>query len=257
MSSIWLITVGWADTSSVDFLVRSSSQSTTKLDIYRWFFTHIHQKILRFDYSSLANIEGDLDLLQILNKDIEHENLDLHDFEDFIQLNLNEIELFMRENGKAHGMVVTVGHAKEQNYHIINIDDNSSSMIWKVTYNPRFLDCISPDSLPNLYDLQQNTRSNYLWQIRARQEHHVYQYIFKNLNLFYINNLPQLMNKSQDDLMRMVEFPLEQTEHRIISDMINIQCCPIRSVHQHKHLEEQTYAILIEPALNLLDIIDI
>ncbi|CAF0874787.1 unnamed protein product [Rotaria sp. Silwood1] len=256
-STIWLISVGWSDTSLVDFPVRSSSSLTTKLDIYHWFFTHINDKILKFDYSPLDNIEGDLDLSQIFNKDIEHENLNINDFEDFIQLNFDEIELFMRENGRAHGMIVTVDQAKQQNYQIINVDNDPISIVWKVTYNPRFLNCISHNNLPNLYDLQQTTRSNYIWQIRAKQEHQVYQYIFKNLNLFNINTLPKLMNKTQDDLIKLVELPLEQTEHQIISEMINLQCCHRNDPHEHSHSEQQIFVILVEPALNLLGIIDI
>jgi len=256
-SRIWLISVGWSDATFIDFLVRSSSLLTTKLDIYHWFFNNIHNKILQFDYSPLDNIEGDLDLSQIFNKDIEHENLNINTFQDFIQLNLDEIELFMRENGKAHGMVVTVDHAKQQNYEIVNLDNDPLTMVWKVTYNPRFLDCISLNNYPNLYDLQQNTRSNYLWQIRGKEQHHVYQYIFENFNQFHINNLPQLMNKTQEELIKMVEFPLEQTEHRILSEMINIQCCQIQGQHSHSHSEQEKYFICVEPALNFLDIIDI
>ncbi|CAF2527860.1 unnamed protein product [Rotaria sp. Silwood2] len=256
-STIWLISVGWADTSLVDFLVRSSCSSTTKLDIYHWFFTHINDKILRYDYSQLDNIEGDLDLSQIFKKDIEHEDLNINNFEDFIQLNFDEIELYMHENGIAHGMVVTVDQAKQQNYQIINLDNDPTSTVWKVTYNPRCLTCIPHNNLPNLYDLQNATRSNYLWQIRAKQEHQVYQYIFSNLTLFNINTLPALMNKTQDDLIKLVEFPLEQTNHQIISEMINIQCCHRNDENEHSHFEQERFVILVEPALDLLDIIDI
>ncbi|CAF1048350.1 unnamed protein product [Rotaria sordida] len=256
-ATIWLITVGWSDASLVDFLVRSSCSLTTKLDIYHWFFTHINDKILQFDYSPLDNIEGDLDLSQILNNDIEHENLNINHFEDFMELNLDEIELFMCENGRAHGMVVTVDKAKQQNYQIINLDNDPTSIVWKVTYNPRFLNCISHKNLPNLYDLQRTTRSNYLWQIHTKQEHEVYQYIFKNLNLFHIDTLPDLMNKTQDDLIKLVELPLEQTDYQIISEMISLQCCHRNDQHEHHHSEQQVFVILVEPALNLLDIIDI
>ncbi|CAF3458839.1 unnamed protein product [Rotaria socialis] len=256
-STIWLITAGWSDTSFVDFLVRSSDSSITRLDVYHWFFTHIRDKICLFDYSPLENIEGDLDLTQIFNKNIEHENLNINYFEDFIELDIEEIELFMRENGRAHGMVVTIDKAEEQNYHIVNVDEDAMSIIWKVTYNPRFLTCIPHNKLPNLYDLQQTTRSNYLWQIRAKQEHQVYQYIFNNLNLFNINKLPELMNKTQDDLIQLVEFPLEKTEHKIISEMINLQACNRNDQHDHHQSELQKIIILVEPALNLLDIIDI
>ncbi|CAF0944844.1 unnamed protein product [Rotaria sordida] len=256
-ATIWLITVGWSDASLVDFLVRSSCSLTTKLDIYHWFFTHINDKILQFDYSPLDNIEGDLDLSQILNKDIEHENLNINHFEDFMELNLDKIELFMCENGRAHGMVVTVDKAKQQNYQIINLDNDPTSIVWKVTYNPRFLNCISHKNLPNLYDLQRTTRSNYLWQIHTKQEHEVYQYIFKNLNLFHIDTLPDLMNKTQDDLIKLVELPLEQTDYQIISEMISLQCCHRNNQHEHHHSKQQVFVILVEPALNLLDIIDI
>ncbi|CAF0890192.1 unnamed protein product [Rotaria sordida] len=256
-ATIWLITVGWSDASLVDFLVRSSCSLTTKLDIYHWFFTHINDKILQFDYSPLDNIEGDLDLSQILNNDIEHENLNINHFEDFMELKLDEIELFMRENGRAHGMVVTVDKAKQQNYQIINLDNDPTSTVWKVTYNPRFLNCICHKNLPNLYDLQRTTRSNYLWQIHTKQEHEVYQYIFKNLNLFHIDTLPDLMNKTQDDLIKLVELPLEQTDYQIISEMISLQCCHRNNQHEHHHSEQQVFVILVEPALNLLDIIDI
>ncbi|CAF4573906.1 unnamed protein product, partial [Rotaria sp. Silwood2] len=234
-SSIWLITV----------------------DIYHWFFANLHNKILQLDYSSLDNIEGDLDLSLILDKSVEHENLNIRGFEDFIELNLDEIELFIRENGRMHGMVVTVHQAKEHNYHIININNDQSTMVWKVSYNIRFLDCISNNNLPNLYDVQQNTRSNYIWQICAQQEHKVYQYIFKNLDQFHIRNLPALMNRTQEDLIKMVEQPLEQTDHKIISDMIDIQCCKIRDLHQHNESEQLKYVILVEPSSNLLDIINI
>jgi len=256
-SRIWLISVGWSDATFIDFLVRSSSHLTTKLDIYHWFFNNIEKKILEFDYSPLDNIEGDLDLSQIFNKDIEHENLNINDFQDFIQLNLNEIELFMRENGKAHGMVVTIDHAKQQNSEIINLDNDSLGIVWKVTFNPRFLNCISLNNLPNLYDLQQTTRSNNFWQIRGKEKHNVYQYIFRNLNKFNINNLPQLMNKTEEELIKMAEFPLEQTEYRILSEMINIQCCQIQGQHEHHHSEQEKYFICVEPALDLLNIIDI
>lgn len=256
-SQIWLMSIGWADTAYVDFLVCSFDQLTTKLNIYHWFFNNIQRIILQFDYSLLDNIEGDLDLSQIFNKNIEHEDLNINDFQDFIQLNLDEIELFMRENGKAYGMIVTVDHAKQQNYQIINIDNHPLTMIWKITYNPRYFDCISFNNLPNLYDLQQTTRSNYLWKIRAKEQHHVYQYIFTNLNLFYIENLPKLINKTEEELIKMVKLPLEQTEHRILSEMINIQSCQIQGQHLHSQSEQQKYFISVEPALNLLDIIHI
>jgi hypothetical protein len=256
-SGIWLISIGWCDATYIDFLARSSSQLTTKLDIYHWFFSHIHDKILQFDYSPLDNIEGDLDLSQIFNRNIEHENLNINDFEDFIQLSLGEIELFMRENGKAHGMFVTVNHAKQQNYEIINVDDDPLTPIWKVTYNPRYLDCISLNNYPNLYDLQQTTRSNYLWQIRAKEQHTVYEYIFRNLNKFNRNNLPKLMNKTEEELIKMVELPLEQTEHQILTEMINIQCCQIQGQHEHSYNEQEKYFICVEPSLDLLNILDI
>ncbi|CAF4051919.1 unnamed protein product [Adineta steineri] len=256
-STIWLITVDWVDSSCVDFLVRSFENSKTKLDVYHWFFAHIHDVILRFDYSPLNNIEGDLDLMQILNKDIDHELLNINDFEDFLEFNLTDIEQYMRENGQAHGMVVTVTEAKEQNYKTIIIDNNLSSTLWKVTYNIRPLTCLPHTKLPNLFDIQQSTRSISLWQLYADNEHHVYQYIFKHLDQFRISNLPTLMNKKQEELIQMVEFPLEQTEYRIISEMINIQCCNIAGEHEHDVNEAERYVILVEPALNLLNIIDI
>ncbi|CAF5204900.1 unnamed protein product, partial [Rotaria magnacalcarata] len=101
-STVWLITVGWSDASFVDFLVRSSDSSIIRLDVYHWFFAHIRDKICLLDYSPLKNIEGDLDLTQLFNKNIEHENLNLNYFEDFIELDIEEIELFMRENSRAH-----------------------------------------------------------------------------------------------------------------------------------------------------------
>jgi len=256
-STIWLITVGWSDSSFVDFLVRSSGDCKTKLDIYHWFFAHIYNVILRFDYSPLDNIEGDLDLSEILNNDIEHELMNINDFEDFLQLNLNEIEQYMRENGQVHKMVVTVSEAKEQNYETIIIDNDPSSVVWKVTYNIRPLTCIPTAKLPNLFDIQQSTRANYLWQIRAGEEHHVYQYIFEHLNQFYISNLPKLMNRTQEELVQMVKFPLAQTDHRIISEMINIQSCNVQEEHEHDNNEKERYVILVERALNLLNIIDI
>jgi hypothetical protein len=65
MSTRWLITIGWSDCSLVDFLVRSSRDGMSKLDMYHWLFAHIHDVILGFDYSALDNIEGDLDLMPI------------------------------------------------------------------------------------------------------------------------------------------------------------------------------------------------
>lgn len=194
-SKIWLISVGWEDATLIDFLVRSSNSLTTKLDIYHWFFTHIYDIILQFDYSPLDNVEGDFDPSQIFKKDIEHENININDFDNFTKLNLDDVELFMRENGQAHGMVVSIDQAKQQNYEIINLTDDPTSVTWKVTYNPRFLSCISHENLPNLYDLQQVKRANCLWQIRAKQEHEIYQHVFKNLNLFHINMLPTLLKK--------------------------------------------------------------
>ncbi|CAF5114888.1 unnamed protein product, partial [Rotaria magnacalcarata] len=52
-STVWLITVGWSDASFVDFLVRSSDSSITRLDVYHWFFAHIRDKICLLDYSPL------------------------------------------------------------------------------------------------------------------------------------------------------------------------------------------------------------
>lgn len=258
-STIWLISVGYADDSLIDFLVRTSNSSATKLDIYHWFFSHINDTILMFDYSPLDYIEGDIDLSQIFNKDIEHENLNINDYDDFLDLNLEDIELYMRENGKAHGMVVTIDQAKQQNYSIINTDNDfdSTSMVWKVTYRPRFWDCIPQNNLPNLFDLQQTTRSDYIWQIRAKYEHQAYQYVFQHLDLFHISNLPTLMNKTQDDLIKMVEVPLEQTDHRILADIAILQSCSRNDPHEHPPSEQQKFVILVEPALDLLDIIDI
>ena len=250
---MWLITVGWADASMVDFLVRSSSQVRSRLEIYHWFFSHIDDVILKFDYSPLDNLEGDLDLSPLFNTEIEHENLNIHRFEDFLHLELNEIEQFMRENGQAHGMVITVVEAQEQNYEIISAEDEASTTnIWKVTRNPRPLSCLPPSSLINLYDLQYQTRSHSLWKIRAREEHHVYQYILKHLSQFNIDDLPSLMKRSLDELIDMVQIPLVQTNHRFISEMINIQIGSAGELD-----EAYRYVILVEPALNLLDIIDI
>jgi hypothetical protein len=182
--------------------------------------------------------------------------LDINDFEDFLQLNLQEIEQYMRENGRARGMVVRVGPAEAQNYQTIMLDDDWCSPGWKVTYPIRPFTCVPPAKLPTLFDVQQSTRPNYLWQIRACEEHHVYQYIFKHLDQFHLSDSPKLMDRTAGELMEMVQLPLAQSKHRVISEMINIQCCNLIGEHEHGSLENR-YVILVEPALNLLDIIDL
>ena len=82
-------------------------------------------------------------------------------------------------------------------------------------------------------------------------------YFISNLNQFNINNLPNLMNKTQDELINMVQIPLQETDHRFVSEMIDIQSCQIQDQHQHTYSEQDKYAILVEPVCRLLDIIDI
>ncbi|CAF0993683.1 unnamed protein product [Didymodactylos carnosus] len=250
---IWLITIGWSDTSFVDFLVRcENNKSYTKLDIYRWFFSHINDKILQFDYSSLDNIEGDLDLSQLFNLTIEHENLNIFEYKNFLDLSLTEIEQFMRENGENHGMMVTVEQALVQNYEIINVEESCINTVWKITYHPRLLICAQLNDKNNLYDIQL-LRPNYLWQIRAVSEKQVYRYLFNHLEQFHLEKLPKLMGKNQHELLEMIESP----DYQLQSEMINTQCCNIKSEHIHdKSTQDERFAILIEPALNLLDIID-
>ena len=67
------------------------------------------------------------------------------------------------------------------------------------------------------------------------------------------------MNKSVEELIEMVQLPLNQTNHRFIAEMIDIQNCSASEPCNHHHATNECYryVILVEPALDLLDVIDI